>query len=88
VIALSWITSSFGKLFGAKPVGRSLVSEEEIRAMISAGSKDGTVEEAEAEMLHKVLSSVIALPEKSWYPAQKWSGWKRNKNHRFFSDLH
>jgi putative hemolysin len=55
VIVLSWITSTFGKLFGAKPVANSLVSEEEIRAMISIGSREGTVEEAEAEMLHKVF---------------------------------
>jgi putative hemolysin len=55
VIALSWITSSFSRLFGARPVGMSLVSEEEIRTMISAGQRDGAVEEAEAEMLHKVF---------------------------------
>ncbi len=55
VIALSWITSSFGKIFGAHPVGMSLVSEEEIRAMISTGQKEGVVEKAEAEMLHKVF---------------------------------
>ena len=55
VIVLSWITSNFGKLFGARPVGGSLVSEEEIRTMISAGQRDGVVEEAEAEMLHKIF---------------------------------
>jgi putative hemolysin len=55
VIVLSWITLNFGRLFGARTVGLSLVSEEEIRAMISAGSREGTVEKAEAEMLHKVF---------------------------------
>jgi putative hemolysin len=55
VYALSWITSNFGKLFGARPVGRSLVSEEEILAMISAGQRDGVVEAAEAEMFHKIF---------------------------------
>jgi putative hemolysin len=55
VIVLSWITSNFGRLLGAKPVGLSLVSEEEIRTMITAGSRDGTVERSEAEMLHKVF---------------------------------
>jgi len=55
VFLLSWITIAFGKLFGGKPVGHSLVSEEEIRTMISAGERDGTVEEAEAEMLHKIF---------------------------------
>ena len=55
VIALSWIASGFTKLVGGKPVRRSLASSEEIRTMISVGHKEGTVEEAEAEMLHKVF---------------------------------
>jgi len=55
VIALSWIASGFTKLVGGKPVRRSLASPEEIRTMISVGHKEGTVEEAEAEMLHKVF---------------------------------
>jgi len=55
VLVLSTITSRFGKLAGGEPVSRSLVSEEEIRTMISVGHKEGTVEEDEAEMLHKVF---------------------------------
>jgi putative hemolysin len=55
VVALSWIASGFSKLFGGMPVPRSLVSEEEIRTMISVGHKEGTVEKEEAEMLHKVF---------------------------------
>jgi putative hemolysin len=55
VLALSAIASRFSKLAGGHPVARSLVSEEEIRTMISVGHKEGTVEEAEAEMLHKVF---------------------------------
>jgi len=55
VIALSWIASGFTKMVGGKPVSRSLASPEEIRTMISVGHKEGTVEEAEAEMLHKVF---------------------------------
>ncbi|MFQ6122431.1 MAG: HlyC/CorC family transporter [Dehalococcoidales bacterium] len=55
VIALSWIASGFTKMVGGKPVPRSLASPEEIRTMISVGHKEGTVEEAEAEMLHKVF---------------------------------
>jgi putative hemolysin len=55
VIALSWIASGFSKLFGGAPVPRSLASEEEIRTMISVGHKEGTVEEEEATMLHKVF---------------------------------
>ncbi len=55
VVVLSWIASRFSKLVGGAPVPRSLVSEEEIRTMISVGHKEGAVEEAEAEMLHKVF---------------------------------
>jgi putative hemolysin len=54
VIALSWIVSGFTRMFGELPP-RSLVSDEEIRTMISVGQKEGTVEEGEAEMLHKVF---------------------------------
>jgi putative hemolysin len=55
VVALSWIASRFSKLLGGTPVPRSLATEEEIRTMISVGHKEGTVEEEEAEMLHKVF---------------------------------
>jgi putative hemolysin len=55
VVALSWIASGFAKMFGGKTVPRSLATEEEIRTMISVGHKEGTVEEEEAEMLHKVF---------------------------------
>jgi len=55
VVVLSWIASRFSKLFGGTPVPKSLASEEEIRTMISMGHKEGTVEEEEAEMLHKVF---------------------------------
>jgi putative hemolysin len=55
VLALSAIASRFSKLAGGHPVAKSLVSEEEIRTMISVGHKEGTVEQAEAEMLHKVF---------------------------------
>jgi putative hemolysin len=55
VFVLSWIASGFAKMLGGKPVPRSLASEEEIRTMISVGHKEGTVEEEEATMLHKVF---------------------------------
>ena len=55
VFVLSWIASGFTKMVGGTPVPRSLVSEEEIRTMISVGHKEGTVEKEEAEMLHKVF---------------------------------
>ena len=55
VIVLSWINSGISRLVGATPVPRSLVTEEEIRTMISVGHREGEVEEAEAEMLHNVF---------------------------------
>jgi len=55
VIALSWIASKFSKLVGAAPVPGSLISDEEIRTMISVGHKEGEMEEAEAELLDKVF---------------------------------
>ncbi len=55
VVVLSWIASGVTKMVGGTPVPRSLVSEEEIRTMISVGHREGTVEEEEAEMLHKVF---------------------------------
>lgn len=55
VIVLSWIASGFARIFGGKTIPRSLANEEEIRTMISMGHKEGTVEEEEAEMLHKVF---------------------------------
>jgi len=55
VIVLSWIASGFSKLAGGAPVPRSLVSAEEIRTMISVGRKEGTVEDAEAKLLHNVF---------------------------------
>ncbi|MFC1951845.1 HlyC/CorC family transporter [Chloroflexota bacterium] len=55
VVVLSWIASGFTKMVGETPIPRSLVSEDEIRTMISVGHREGTVEEEEAEMLHKVF---------------------------------
>ena len=55
VLVLSSIASKFSKLAGGEPVAKSLVSEEEIRTMISVGHREGTVEKDEAEMLHAVF---------------------------------
>jgi putative hemolysin len=55
VIALSWLGSGFTRIVGGTPVPRSIISDEEIRTMISVGREEGTVEEAEAKMLHKVF---------------------------------
>jgi putative hemolysin len=52
-IALSWLGTVFaGRRGGIKPL---IVSVEEIRSMISAGQEEGSVDEAQAEMLHNVF---------------------------------
>jgi putative hemolysin len=55
VIALSWLASAFTRIVGGTLVPRSIISDDEIRTMISVGHKEGTVEDAEAKMLHKVF---------------------------------
>jgi putative hemolysin len=55
VIVLSWLASAFTRIVGGTPVPLSIISDEEIRTMISVGRKEGTVEAAEAKMLHKVF---------------------------------
>ncbi len=55
VFLLSWITAGITRLAGGTPISRSVVNEEEIRTMISVGHKEGTVEETEAKMLHRVF---------------------------------
>ncbi len=55
VFVLSWVAFSVTKLVGGTPVPRSLVSEEEIRTMITVGRREGTVEKEAAEMLHNVF---------------------------------
>ncbi|MBI2868850.1 MAG: HlyC/CorC family transporter [Chloroflexi bacterium] len=55
VAVLSWIASLFTRMIGGKPVYRSLAGEEEIRTMITVGSREGVVEEQEAKMLHRVF---------------------------------
>jgi len=55
VATLEWLGTAFSKLVGGTPVRRALVTEEELRTMISVGKEEGVVEEAEAKMLHKVF---------------------------------
>jgi len=55
VAMLEWLGTAFSKLVGGTPVRRALVTEEELRTMISVGKEEGVVEEAEAKMLHKVF---------------------------------
>ncbi len=55
VIVLSWIALGFTRMFGGTPFSKYIASPEEIRTMIVMGRKEGSVEEDEAEMLHKVF---------------------------------
>ncbi|MFC1967588.1 HlyC/CorC family transporter [Chloroflexota bacterium] len=55
VFVLSWTASSLARIIGGEAAPRSLASPEEIRTMISLGHKEGTVEENEAKLLHKVF---------------------------------
>ncbi|MFC1919516.1 hemolysin family protein [Chloroflexota bacterium] len=55
VPVLAWIGTTFTKIVGEPAVPRTLVSEEEIRAAVDVGEEQGVVEEAEAEMIHKVF---------------------------------
>jgi len=55
VFVLRKIVLGLGKLTGGEPEQRSLATAEDIRNMISVGHKEGTVEENEARMLHKVF---------------------------------
>lgn len=64
--AISWILSpvtavlgaianGLARLVGGEPVPRRLISEEELRAMITMGREDGAVEVEEAEMMERVF---------------------------------
>lgn len=55
VAVLERLGTGFSRLIGGEPLPRSLITEEEIRTMISVGKEEGVVEEAEAKMLHKVF---------------------------------
>ncbi len=55
VVVVGWIAAGVTRLIGGTPVPRSIISEEEIRTMISLGSREGTVETEAAEMLHNVF---------------------------------
>jgi putative hemolysin len=55
VFVLTWIASGLTRLSGGQVVSRSLATADDIRAMISVGQKEGTVEENEARMLDRVF---------------------------------
>ena len=56
VSPLADLLTRFGLLVsGGGSISQSLVSEEEIRSMISVSKEEGVMEESEAQMLHKVF---------------------------------
>jgi putative hemolysin len=71
---LGWIGTSFSKVIGGTPTQRTLVTEEEIRTMITVGKEEGVVAEAEAKMLDKVFEfgdapvreAMIPRPDVVW----------------------
>ncbi|MDD5093970.1 MAG: hemolysin family protein [Dehalococcoidia bacterium] len=54
-LILAKIASSVGEFVGGGEAPRGLISEEEIRAMISLGRDEGAVEEDEADMMERVF---------------------------------
>ncbi len=54
-VALARLGGWSSRLIGGDEISRALVSEEEIRTIISVGRDEGVVEESEADMLHKVF---------------------------------
>ncbi len=54
-ILLRWLSIAVLRMFGTKAAPRLLVSEEEIRTMVSIGAAEGSVDQSDAEMIHKVF---------------------------------
>jgi CBS domain containing-hemolysin-like protein len=50
-----WIADKLARLVGASPEPQTLVSEDEIRTAVSVGIEEGTLVEAEAEMVERVF---------------------------------
>ncbi len=69
-----WIADRLARLVGASPGPRMLVSEDEIRTAVSVGMEEGTLVEAEAEMLervfrfgdHRVVEVMTPRPDIQW----------------------
>ena len=55
VAVLSWIANAFTRLIGGNTTKQLLASPEEIMAMINVGSREGSVEKGEADLLHAVF---------------------------------
>ncbi len=55
VALLNWTTNLFFVIFSVKPSKESNVTEDEIKAIISEGTEQGTIEEAEQEIIERVF---------------------------------
>jgi len=74
VNVLERLGTGFSKLVGGAPTRRAIVTEEEIRTMISVGKQEGVVEETEAKMLRNVFEfgddpvreAMIPRPDVVW----------------------
>jgi putative hemolysin len=88
VWVLSWIISTFTRLFGARNPTSSLVSEEEIRAMINVGSREGTVEKAEAKMLHNIFEFGDRPAREIMVPRTEVVWLEKGTNYRQFFEIY
>ena len=69
-----WIADKLARMVGAAPVQQALVSEDEIRTAVSVGAEEGTLVEAEAEMVervfrfgdHQVTEVITPRPDVKW----------------------
>jgi putative hemolysin len=52
---LGWASNYLARIFGGTVQGAAMITEDEIKAMISVGSETGAVEVGEAEMIRRVL---------------------------------
>ena len=55
VALLNWLSSLFFILFSIKPSPEGNVTEDEIKAIINEGTEQGTIEEAEQEIIERVF---------------------------------
>ena len=55
VALLNWLTNLFFVLFSIKPSPEGQVTEDEIKAIINEGTEQGTIEEAEQEIIERVF---------------------------------
>jgi len=55
VALLNWLSNLFFVLFSIKPSPEGQVTEDEIKAIINEGTEQGTIEEAEQEIIERVF---------------------------------